>query len=148
MMAYLPYVESVDIEDAYTEDEPVMVTLQFSATMNPQVLFGLQTGEYPRGSWIPGIVWVPAPTLPGDRTIMRPWVSEPLLSGAPVTKFTFNIGDFYSAGTYRLQVQTANSPEWGGLSSQYDAASPFGDIPTHPHAVYREYTFTVLPAQE
>jgi len=142
-MAYLPYVESVTILDSIAEGESVTITLHLSAALNPHILHGLREYTAPGGSWID--VWLRK--NPNSITL-RPWVSEPLLSGAPVTKFTFNIGDFYSAGTYRLQVQTADSLEWGGLSSQYNAASPFGDIPTHPHAVYREYTFTVLPAEE
>jgi len=78
---------------------------------------------------------------------LHPWISEPIRTGAPITEYTFNLG-LFEPGTYRLLVQTADNPQWGGISSQYNAGSPFGDIPTHPHAVYREYTFTVLPAEE
>jgi hypothetical protein len=140
--AYLPYIESVSFEDSYTEAEPVIVTLRFSAAMNPQVLNGLQAGEPPGGSWI----WGCSERLQGS-TRMRPWITAPLLSGPAATESVFRLGK-HLPGTYQLFVETADSAEWGGLSGQYNAGLAWPDFPTHPHAVYREYTFTVLPAEE
>jgi hypothetical protein len=140
--AYLPYVESVNLESTYVESNSVTITLEMLAPMNPRILEGLQEHTVPTGSWID--VWL---RRRGNVITLRPWVSEPLHSGPAVSEFSFDISAF-APGTYRLLVHTADSREWGGLSSQYDAGSPFGDIPEHPHAVYREYSFTVLPVEE
>jgi hypothetical protein len=110
--------------------------------MNPQVLNGLQAGESPGGSWIRGFFDGYA-----DLVVLRPWITQPLGSGPTVTEANINIAK-HPPGTYRLHVYTADSPEWGGLSGKYNAAPAATDFPTHPHAVYREYTFTVLPAEE
>jgi hypothetical protein len=146
--AYLPYIESVTIEDSYVESKPVVVNLQFSAEMNESILRGLFGREAPGGSWIPGALWAPAPTRPGDTVILRPWIADPPFDGPVVREFSFNLGAFYKAGTYHLQVQTADTVAQGGLSGQYDAAAPWPNFPEHPHTVFREYTFTVLPAEE
>jgi hypothetical protein len=145
--AYLPYVEIISITEPVTAGESVQVTVSLSAQLKPDALNGLLaepiTTGYP-GGWFPG--WIQGGVNTLD-VYLHPWISEPIRTGAPVTEYTFNLG-LFEPGTYRLLVQTASSSQWGGLSGQYNAGSPFGDIPTHPHAEYREYTFTVLPAEE
>ncbi|MBN2082170.1 hypothetical protein JW859_08170 [bacterium] len=141
--AYLPYIEAVVVKDTYSIGEPIEVQLQMPASLNPDILQGLQPFTVPEGSWID--VWI---RHSSSTITLRPWISEPIHNGQAVSQFAFDLGSINTEGTYRLVVQTADSEDWGGLSAQYNAGSPYGDIPEHEHAVYREYTFAVLPAEE
>ncbi|MBN2082171.1 hypothetical protein JW859_08175 [bacterium] len=141
--AYLPHVDSVELANTYYSSDAVVVTMYLSSQQNPQALAGLQVGEYPAGSWIPG-----AYRRDGYTVTLRPWITEPLASGELATEATFNLGTNLEAGTYQLRVLSAAEAATGGLSGEYNAAMSWPDFPESMHAVYREYTFTVLPAEE
>ena len=51
------------------------------------------------------------------------------------------------AGTYRLRITSADSPQWGGLSGKY-ITTPSEIPPQHENATVQEYTFEVLPAED
>ena len=134
----LLYVESVIIPDEIVEFEPFSIELRVSASRKPKVLRGLTPNQlhcfsYKYGSDLNLKAWI----TNLDKNLKS---SEP-----PVNKVSFEY-DGLTAGTYRLLVETADSPEWGGLILEYDTGYPIP--PVHDHAVVREYEIVVHPAED
>jgi hypothetical protein len=151
--AYLPYLESVDLPDEVRVSENYQVTLHFSSELNPDLLRGITapdwTGVVFDPQWIlafPSGTPLPSPVL---GKALHPWVTNPPFAGEIADGITLNLSfNSSQTGTYTLRIHTADSREWGGLETEFVQYSAARNIPTHPHAVYREYTFTVLPAEE
>jgi len=74
------------------------------------------------------------------------WLLQHYISGDQiVTELHLPITG-WPAGTYTVQVISAESREWGGVTDDFEVTPGF-ELPYSEHQVTREYTITVLPKE-
>ena len=153
--AYLPYIESISTDPAVVvEGEPYDVIAHVSCQLNPDVLRGGPADiseDQSTDKWHWTLIFdgsAISVSNPGEVVIVNnPWIAQPAQSGSIVDSFVVRQMYGSEEGVQTFQVLTADSPEWGGLESTY-YPNPSNYVEDHPHAVYREFEITVLPAEE
>jgi len=139
---YLPYVESISWPESITADQPFKITVNLSAQLKPEILQGLDSSREISGSFE-----TTSDRNQGIQTVkLNLWIDEPLATGALVNEVEYEVQGLPS-GTHRLKVWTADSREWGGLESRLQII-PSSGWPAHEHALFNEYSITVLPPEE
>jgi hypothetical protein len=147
--AQLLYVEDFIVPDVIYENEPFEIILKLSAELDPEVLRGLTHQSladfcnfpYPPpsdgiriGAWAWDDKW-------GNELVTElhlPWMSG--------SKPIYSVG--WPAGTYEVELISAESREWGGVTAKFELTPTFNRRPQSEHAVSRYYTITVLPKPE
>ncbi|MDQ3024252.1 MAG: hypothetical protein M3R04_07725, partial [bacterium] len=138
--AYLPYVENIEIPAAVVEGQTFDIKLTLSAQARPEILNGLTLASF-RHFGLPATLHSADPVI-----VLEPWVVEPSGAGTPVSEISFSVQPL-SAGTYRLQVETAKERSLGGVSGNYVTTPGFEAWPDSPGDVkLLEQEFTVQPA--
>jgi len=150
--AHLPYVEDFIVPDVIYGNEPFEVVLKLSAKLDPEMLRGLTplvltdfcNVPYPPpesgvvvGAWC----WLRSDDLVGNEFVTEmhlPWMNG-WRPGVPLG---------WPAGTYEVEVISAESREWGGVTAEFELTPTFNRRPQSEHAVSRFYTITVLPKPE
>jgi hypothetical protein len=148
--AYLPYVEDFIVPDIIYENEPFEIVLKLSAKLEPEMLRGLTPKVFTDLCNVP---YPPTPT--GMRVGAWCWFQAgDLVGNELVTELTFplsgprvNYPVGWPAGTYEVEVISAESREWGGVTAEFEV-TPTGTLPYSEHQVSRFYTITVLPKPE
>ncbi len=134
---YIPYVEDVVIPDTIIAGQPFEVTLRLSTALKPELLNGISR-EYalPREEYS-GDTFIGLAIYLGD----NPSEYEPVFEH---TVEFFHV--FVRDEKDTLRIQTADSPEWGGLEVMMNITQGY----THPHEhlIWREYPINVVPAEE
>ena len=134
---YIPYVEDVIIPDTIIAGQPFEVTLKLSAALKPELLNGISS-EYV----------LPRSQFSGDNSIglaIHLWDNPTDFD--PVFEHSVQIHqNLVRPEMDALQVNTADSPEWGGLEVMMNTTQ--GQFYPHEHLVWREYPINVVPAEE
>lgn len=146
--SYLPYVVALEFPLEVHEGEPVDAVMKLSAALRPEILAGVgqpnDLGNYGNHRFLLGFHRLLTDQADGG-FLIETWLTEDVPPGTPDSETVFNFGGF-PAGTYIFRVSSADSEENGGLEGLVDI-SPWSDPHPHPHAIYKEYTLTVLPAE-
>jgi len=146
--AVLPYVEDFVVPETIYEGEPFEAVLILSAQRDPDSLRGVtpltmydfSNLPYPPpetgmiiGAWIWRNIYIS-----GDEIVTD--VHYPVAIERP------GHPNGWPAGTYTVQVISAESREWGGVTDDFEVTPGF-ELPYSEHQVTREYTITVLPKE-
>jgi len=137
--AYLPFVEGVSVPDDIYEDEPFEIVLKMSAVLAPDMLRGITPQTMYEWSFIPD-----PPPLTG--VIVGAWCWRDIndIQGNELISELHWPFNGWPAGTYTIQVVSAESRAWGGISDEFMLTPTFG-TPHSEHQVTQEYSLTVLP---
>jgi len=148
--AHLPYVEDFLVPDVIYENEPFEVILKLSAQQDPEMLRGLTIQA------LVDFCNIPYPPIEsGMRVGAWAWPEASPGGDEIVSELTFplsgprlNTPVGWPAGTYEVEVISAESREWGGVTAEFELTPTFNRWPQSEHAVSRYYTITVLPKPE
>lgn len=134
---YIPYVEDVLVPETIVAGQPLEVTLKLSAALRPELLNGISR-EYA----------LPYTTPSGDNFIgVAVYLGENPSDYEPVHEHTVEVYHaFVRDEKDTLRIQTADSPEWGGLEVMMNITQL--RFYPHDHLIWREYPINVVPAEE
>jgi hypothetical protein len=134
---YIPCVEDVEIPETIFAGQPFNVTVTLSTAMRPELLNGISR-EYA----------LPFEQYSGEHSIgLAIYFGENPSDYEPVYEHTVEFYHvFVRLEKDTLRIQTADSPEWGGLGVVMNITQ--GTFHKHDHMIWREYPITVLPAEE
>ncbi|GEM_PF-1278412 len=134
---YIPYVEDVVIPNTIISGQPFEVTLRLSTALKPELLNGISR-EYALPQW----------QYSGDTSIgLTVYLGDNPSDYAPVYEHAVEFHPHYVRDHKdTLRIQTADSPEWGGLEVLMNITAGFAH--PHEHLVWREYPINVVPAEE
>jgi hypothetical protein len=147
-IAHLPFVEDFIVPEVIYENEPFEIILKLSAELDPEMLRGLTHQSLANFCNIPY-----PPTAKGMRIGAWAWddkwgndlVTELHLPWMTGSTPVYPVG--WPAGTYEVEVISAENREWGGIAAKFELTPTF--TPPHSeHQVSRFYTITVLPKPE
>lgn len=148
--AHLPYVEDFVVPDSIHEGELFEVRLVLSAERNPAMLKGITPQV------MANFCNIPYPP-PANGIVVGAWCwlrSDDLAGNEPVSELEMPLSglrlgypDGWPAGTYEVEVISAESREWGGVTAKFELTPSFMQ-PHSEHQVSRFYTITVLPKPE
>ena len=149
--AYLPYIDGVTLPEQINEGEAFEIALALTAALEPGILNRAAAEDGPaRFPQYSALKWLNPVSVSSSQqqgeVLISPWIEDGFYHGEALSEVVFQIQPL-AEGVYRLDIESADSPTWGGLSGKYIIAPTFNP-PQHEHATVQEYTFEVLPAED
>ena len=144
---YLAYLESIEIPESVTENEPFDIILHLSAQLKPELLNGLSADSL----WGQPVIRKPSPSADYSYVRFQLWLKASNSTEPAVSELIVEVPGL-PLDTSRILISSAASPEWGGVSHEHPA---FGIYPPESPgafivleiAMQNHYEITVLPAE-